>query len=172
MHKFLIGVYTRLCRGLPSACRVMKDEEPLGKVPMRRQGHSACSVGEHLCAHHIFWRKYVRKYGFMLMCQPSGMCVLHTLRIVLCSYSGSHHIVVFGGCDDRNRPFNDLHILDCAYQPPPEALESHSGITNISLLSSRPFRGALLAFAVGAHWRVRLTMLFTRARVASGRGDR
>ena len=30
---------------------------------------------------------------------------------------GLHHIVVFGGCDDRNRPFNDVHILDCAYRP-------------------------------------------------------
>ena len=30
---------------------------------------------------------------------------------------GLQHIVVFGGCDDRNRPFNDIHILDCAYQP-------------------------------------------------------
>ena len=33
--------------------------------------------------------------------------------------AGSQHIVVFGGCDDRNRPFNDIHILDCAYLPPP-----------------------------------------------------
>jgi len=26
--------------------------------------------------------------------------------------------VLFGGCDDRNRPFNDVHILDVAYTPP------------------------------------------------------
>jgi len=53
---------------------IMSEEKPLGKVPMRRQGHTACAVG-------------------------------------------GHHIVVFGGCDDRNRPFNDIHILDCAYRP-------------------------------------------------------
>ena len=29
---------------------------------------------------------------------------------------GSKHVVVFGGCDDRKRPFNDVHILDCAYK--------------------------------------------------------
>ena len=37
---------------------------------------------------------------------------VHTQACVV----GTKHVVVFGGCDDRKRPFNDIHILDCAYK--------------------------------------------------------
>ena len=109
---------------------VLEEQDPYGKLPMRRCGHSVrfCLVANLLLTPgqirapffplrlpllrtralagalsqtHAFLRR-----AFTRTCTRPHV---HTQACVV----GTKHVVVFGGCDDRKRPFNDIHILDC-----------------------------------------------------------